>query len=96
MKRQRNIKGGRANYHELAECKLPRSSRHNSKLKSKAADLYPIRVVGSEDHGNRVKVHYIGYSDTFDEWKDVSEIEEMHTEVPNQHTLLTPFIKISV
>ena len=82
MKRQRNIKGGKANYRELAECKLPRSSRRNSQVKSKAADLYPIQVVGSEDHGSRVKIHYIGYSDTFDEWKDISEIEDIHTEVP--------------
>ena len=82
MKRQRNIKGGKANYRELAECKLLRSSRRNSQVKSKAVDLYPIQVVGSKDHGNQVKVHYIGYSDTFDERKDVSEIEDIHTHAP--------------
>ena len=30
-----------------------------------------------------MKVHYIGYSDTFDEWKDLSEIEDITTEVPS-------------
>ena len=83
MKRQRKLKGDKANYRELAKCALPRSisSRKKRKLKSKAG-LYPIEIVET-DSEDRVKVHYIGYSDTFDEWKDLSEIEDITTEVPS-------------
>ena len=45
-------------------------------------DLYPIEIVDT-DSEDKVKVHYIGYSDTFDEWKDLSEIEDITTEVPS-------------
>lgn len=93
MKRQRKLKGDKANYRELSECKLPRNvnSRQKSKLKSKA-DLYPIEVVETDSENNRVKVHYTGYSDTFDEWKDSSEIEDIATEVPaNYQPTYTPY-----
>ena len=77
MKRQRKLKGDKANYRELTKCELPRiiSSRQKQKLKPKE-DLYPIEIVDT-DSEDKVKVHYIGYSDTFDEWKDLSEIEDI-------------------
>ena len=34
--------------------------------------LYPIEVVKKE--GNRVKIHYVGYSDYHDEWRDTTDI----------------------
>ena len=46
---------------------LPRSKRTSSKSK-----LYPISVV--ERDGSRVKIHYMGYNDSYDEWHEVSDI----------------------
>ena len=55
------------NYREMNDLDLPRSKRTSSKSK-----LYPISVV--ERDGSRVKIHYVGYSDSYDEWREVSDI----------------------
>ncbi len=61
----------RKNYQELADVKLPRSRR----LTSRPEDvLYQVDVVEEDDETGRVKVHYVGYGDEDDEWKDGSEI----------------------
>ena len=39
--------------------------------------MYPIEVVQTD--GDRVKVHYVGYSDIHDEWKDKAELEDFTT-----------------
>ena len=51
MKRQRKLKGDKANYRELVECELPRSI--SSKQKRKLKSNYPIEIVetDSEDRG---------------------------------------------
>ena len=59
----------RKNYRDLLICKIPRAS-------SKKVDtrkLYSIEIIERKD--DRVKVHYVGYSSKYDEWKEKSEIE---------------------
>lgn len=61
----------RKDYKELGDVKLPRLPR----AKPKDDDLYPIEVV--ERSGQRVKVHYIGYSEDTDEWKEAGDIIDL-------------------
>ena len=42
-------------------------------MKIDTRKLYSIEIIERKDH--RVKVHYIGYSSKYDEWKEKSEIE---------------------
>ena len=58
----------RVDYRQLADIKLPRTPK-----KVRKPELYPIRIAKRD--GARVKVHYIGYSSSYDEWKDISELE---------------------
>lgn len=54
----------KTNYQELNSVILPHPVRsHNS------SKLYAITVV--EGDGERVKAHYEGYDDKYDEWKEV-------------------------
>ena len=54
-------------YRELTSVKLPKACKISSKDK-----LYPIEVV--ETDGSRARIHYIGYGDSNDEWRDLSEL----------------------
>lgn len=56
------------NYRQLENPKLPKSSVCATRDK-----LYPITVL-EEDH-SKVKIHYVGYSSAFDEWREQSELE---------------------
>ena len=63
----------RQDYKQLNDVHIPRikpSKREEDKL-------YPVEIVDRADDG-RVKVHYIGFSDRYDEWKDNDDI------VPNE------------
>ena len=62
-----------------ADMPLPRSKRTKKDEK-----LYPIRVL--EEEGDRVKIHYEGYSDDFDEWRPAADIV-----VPEQPEVYQPF-----
>lgn len=54
----------RVDYKEISDVKLPKAQR----TKRRAVDrLYPVEIVDEDTH--RYKVHYVGYSDTYDEWK---------------------------
>ena len=44
-----------------------------STKKYDAQKLYSVEIIERED--DRVKVHYVGYSSKYDEWKDKSEFE---------------------
>ena len=100
MKRPRRIRGNKANYCELIQCRIP----HDCRAKSKGADLlYPIEKISSDSeeqcNGDRVKVHYIGFSNHYDEWKDIEEIEDVTgvDESPDQLTsvyALIPFTEV--
>jgi hypothetical protein len=58
------------NYREAESLKLPRAST-SQPPKSK---LYPVTVL--EQDSDKVKVHYVGYSSTYDEWKYEDEVVE--------------------
>lgn len=58
----------RKNYRQLVTIKLPRAQRTRTD-----DTLYPLEVIDRE--GDRVKVHYIGYSTQYDEWRLSSELE---------------------
>ena len=60
----------------MSNLDLPRSKRTSSKSK-----VYPISVV--ERDGSRVKIHYVGYSDSYDEWREVSDIVSPSPEPSN-------------
>ena len=53
----------RKNYREIADIRLPRPERLQATNK-----LYPVKVL--ERDNQRVKIHYVGYSNVHDEWRD--------------------------
>ena len=53
-----------------------RSKRTSSKNK-----LYPISIVQKD--GFRVKIHYVGYSDGYDEWCEAGDIVSLSPELSN-------------
>ena len=55
------------NYRELTAVKLPRARKSAGKDK-----LYAIEVV--EIDGSRGRIHYVGYNNCFDEWRELSEL----------------------
>ena len=57
------------NYRDLSDVHLPRVTRSVHKQRDK---LYPVEVV--QTAGSRVKVHYIGYDDSSDEWHELGDI----------------------
>lgn len=60
----------RKSYKELAEFSLPRPKRADKNR------LYPVEVVEEEE--DQVKVHYVGYSRTWDEWKSRDDVVDLH------------------
>ena len=72
-RRKRELKWNKANYKELSQLNLPKSSIKRRRKVSKK--LYPISVIEKQE--NRVKIHYIGYEDHFDEWRDEAEVETL-------------------
>ena len=66
------------NYRELSNVNLPRFARITQRHK-----LYPIEVV--ERAGPRVKIHYVGYDDSSDEWRELSDIVTSHRDPVNSH-----------
>ncbi len=54
----------------LSDTILPRSSRKKSQ-----DTLYPLEIL--EHEAGKVKVHYIGYGSSDDEWRDEDEIVDI-------------------
>ena len=76
----------RINYRKLSDLKLPRA------IKVKSDDrLYPVEVVDKEDH--RVKIHYLGYDSSYDEWREQDDVVPLTSPAiaENSQTLLHPF-----
>ena len=65
-----NLRASSKNYRELTAIKLPKACKTSRKDK-----LYPIEVV--ETDGCRGRIHYVGYNDSFDEWRDLSELVDI-------------------
>ena len=55
------------NYQEMVEIKLPKRRR------AKDNDLYAVSVIHNDGQG-QVKIHYVGYSNSHDEWRDETEL----------------------
>ena len=70
------------NYREMVEIKLPKKSR------SKDKDLYAVDVVDDNDGQGRVKIHYVGYSSSHDEWRDETELVSIDPQ-PSEHSMET-------
>ena len=70
------------NYRELLATRLPRAekTRHDPER------LYPLEVL--ETDGDRIKVHYIGYSSAHDEWRDADEIASPEHEEQQRRSAL--------
>ncbi len=65
----------RKDYRKMADIKLPRPERVRGKAEGA---LYPVEVTESE--GGRVKIHYIGYSDRHDKWRQEEELQDWESE----------------
>ena len=62
-----SLRTSKRNYRELTSVKLPKARKTSSK-----DTLYPIKVV--EIDGSRARIHYVGYNNSDDEWRDLSEL----------------------
>ena len=58
------------NYKDLGDVYLPQPSKRTKKDE----ELYPIEVVEEAEGGERVKIHYVGWSEKYDEWRSLTDI----------------------
>ena len=80
--RMYNTRGKRVNYKELSKgTALPRSKR------AKKQELFPIEIVENDITTGKVKIHYCGYSNDYDEWRDPGDIVDLSS--PSPTPLLT-------
>ena len=42
----------------------------NKNVKQKKKDLFPVEIIDEDSTTGKFKVHYVGYSATYDEWKE--------------------------
>jgi hypothetical protein len=74
-KRSRN----EVNYKEPGNIKLPKASL--CKTDDKTDDkLYPVTILEQNAESTMMKIHYVGYSSEYDEWKDLYEVETLESE----------------
>ena len=59
------------NYKDLADVYLPRETKRTKKQDD---ELYAIEVVEEDRIGDRVKIHYVGWPDRYDEWRSSADI----------------------
>ena len=71
-------------YKELADVKLPKSRA----AKRSDSRLYPVEVIEKDSALGRAKIHYVGYSARYDEWRNDSDIVDTSGDVPRP--LLSP------
>ena len=81
-RRERKLKWNKSNYRDLLHTKLPQQFRKSTTRKGTAKQsqrkLFSVEIIEKEQ--SRVKVHYIGFSNAFDEWKGESEVEVINGE----------------
>ena len=63
------------NYKELENIKLPKASRPKASVSK--PKLYPVTILEGESNNDQVKIHYVGYSSDYDEWRDLCELEAL-------------------
>ena len=61
----------RKDYKSLADVKLPKA-KHVRQGGASTRGLYPVEIVDEDD--SQYKVHYIGYSNSYGEWKTCEEL----------------------
>lgn len=71
MQKKYHTRGVKRDYKAMSDTVLPRSLRH----KKTQDTLYPVDIL--EQEAGKVKVHYIGYGSSDDEWKDEDEIVDI-------------------
>lgn len=59
------------NYRELADVKIPKMRRYK-RCMTNDETLYTIEIL--QRKGTRVKIHYVGYSSSHDEWHDENDV----------------------
>ena len=64
-------------YKALLEPKLPKLPGSRAAT-VKAEKLYPVEVVDRD--GTRLRIHYVGYDDRYDEWREAEEVETIDTD----------------
>lgn len=70
------------NYKDMCNPRLPRAER----TRHDPERLFPLEVL--ERDGARVKVHYVGYSSTHDEWRDIEDIVTPESEEQQRRSVL--------
>ena len=88
-KRTYNLREGiTRNYRQLSNVTIPRINRTRTQDK-----LYPVEVV--ERNGSQVKIHYIGYDNSTDEWRELTDLQtqEIHNNSSNNidNTIIQPY-----
>ena len=63
---------------DTRDTRLPRPE----KFRAKSDKLFPVKVV--EKEGQRVKIHYVGYSTDYDEWREESELESIASDTSEE------------
>ena len=71
-------------YQQLASLKLPRSSR-----KQHDTRLYPIEMIARRD--SQVRIHYIGYDDKHDEWREANDVVPLNNNSAIQSKVIKPY-----
>ena len=75
-----------SDYRQLTSLKLPRNSR-----KQVAQKLYPIKVVARRE--SQVRIHYIGYDDDYDEWREADDLVPLNQDDNRTNTNHTTIIQ---
>lgn len=63
-------RGKRVDYKELNQVVLPRAIREKSRL-------YSVEIVERNVLAGKVKIHYVGYSSSEDEWCDAADVVDL-------------------
>lgn len=84
-RRLRSVK--RVDYSELSDVKLPREKKAKVAKEADRDKLYPVEIVEQDDSNGRFKVHYIGYSSQYDEWRDNSDVISLNCEHTSQESM---------
>ena len=76
-RRERRLKWNKVNYRDLLHTKLPRKACKPTTRKSTAKQpqekLFSVDII--EKEASKVRVHYIGFSSEYDEWKDAGKLK---------------------
>lgn len=74
----------KVNYRELLQVKLPRAKR--LKRKRSERKLYPVKVLERDEARNRVKIHYVGYDASDDEWREAADVVTIDNDSSDRET----------